>query len=49
MKNKLLQGNFFKLDASRRGTIMMNILIIFFTQYFPGKINDFVFRISPFN
>jgi hypothetical protein len=49
MKNELLQGNFFKLDASRKGTTMMNILIIFFTQYFPRKINDLVVRISPFN
>jgi len=49
MKNKLPQGNLFKLDASRRGTTMMNILIIIFTQYFPGKFSDLVVRISPFN
>lgn len=49
MKNKLPQGNLFKLDASRRGTTMMNILIIIFTQYFLGKFSDLVVRISPFN
>ncbi len=28
---------------------MMNILIIFFTQYFQGKISGLVVRILPFN
>jgi hypothetical protein len=41
---QLLQARCFK-----KGTTMMNILIIFFTQYFQGKISDLVVRISPFN
>jgi len=28
---------------------MINIIIIFFTQSFQGKINDLMVRISPFN
>jgi hypothetical protein len=30
-------------------TFIINILIIFFTQSFQGKINDLMVRISPFN
>jgi ABC-type phosphate/phosphonate transport system permease subunit len=30
-------------------TLTINILIIFFTQIFQGKISDLLVRISPFN